>query len=176
MALLILVLVSGYGFGQEKKPEVTIGGISISMPNDKWALTAAQTGDRPNYLFKRECIVDKDGIEVLPVIMVFVEKARRYQNDVGTFAIEKQLAITPYGVNVESILTKETNKGYPISITNSMFYRCNYVSDSLQHDFNMIYIIHNKKAIQIYMDMTKSVAETCGKEFEAVIRSIKAVL
>lgn len=173
LVLFLVLAVSGSCFGQGEKQEIAEAGLTFSLPNDKWVLTEMDKCKKARYVYKRESIIDKNGEEVVPTIVLTVEKAGLFVTDVEYYAIDKQLEITPYGVDVDSILMKDGNKNYPLSVDNSRFFKCRYKSDSQEHIFYMIFIITtNKKAINLFMDMNSSVADRCEKEFYTVIQSI----
>lgn len=145
----------------------------LRLPNSNWSLSDKTGGDLVQYIFKRESIVDSKGREIIPAIMVYVDDASMYKNDVTLFSIWKQKPIMERGVKVDKILTKN-DKDYPLTYKNSFMYKCHYTENNMEHILYMIHIINSEnKGIQIYMDMTKDIAVDYESEFLNSINSIK---
>jgi len=172
---ILSVLLSLNIFGQVDKYKfaITEGNLTLNMPNEKWQLSDSLKGNLVQYIFKRDEIIDCDGQEIVPAIMIYIDDASAYKKDIVSFALNKQQPIMQNNVKIDSIQIKDENAAYPLSMNNSIFYKCHYTSSSITHILYMIFIINKKDiGIQIYMDMTKSIADEYEKEFISVIRSI----
>ena len=144
----------------------------FKLPNSKWFLSSKNIDVKSEYVFKREGIVDGKGQEIIPAIMLYIEDASSYE-DLIVFAASKQMPFRSKGIDIDEIVVHE-NDNYPISYKNSMWYKCHYNSNGQEHLFYMIYIItQSKKGIQLYMDMTKSVAKEYEQEFIETLKTLK---
>src|SRR5204862_1863215 len=113
--------------------------------------------------------------EIVPAIMIFIEDASKYNQDVTNYSIAKRLQFQGKGITVDKILIQE-NEEFPLSYKNSYLTMCSYTDNELDHILYMVHIINNdNKGIQIYMDMTKELAEKYSSEFWTAIKSIKEV-
>ena len=57
---------------------------------------------------------------------------------------------------------------------NAYFIECSYKQNELDHIFYMIYIINkDNKGIQVFLDMTKDIADDYISEFWTTIKSIR---
>ena len=173
--ILTLVLISIFTYGQSSKLDISIkeANMLLYMPNSFWKLVDYQKGNLTQYIFKRESIKNTSGLDIVPAIMIYVDDAREYKQDITTYSIWKQKPFMEKGVNVDKILTWN-DTDYPLSYPNSLFYKCHYTADNIEHILYMIHIINkHNKGIQIYMDITKDIDEQYIEEFLAVIKSIK---
>jgi len=152
-------------------------GLFIKLPNSYWSLADKRSGVKTQYVFRREAVIDSVGRPITPSMMVYIEDASQYKQDVTQFSIEKQTPIKEQGVETEEMLTQENDANYPLSIKNSYIFKCHYYDGSsakLEHLLYMVYIItRENKGIQIYMDMTKSIAPEYEDEFISTIKSIR---
>lgn len=145
----------------------------LKLPNSDWSLTDKIDGDLTQYYFKRTPITDKNGMEIIPAIMVFVEDASKYEQDVTLYSIWKRKSFMEKGIKIEETLIQD-NENYPLTYKNAYFMKCSYSSNGLDHIFYMIHIINEEnKGIQIYLDMTKDIAADYEFEFWTTIKSIK---
>lgn len=145
----------------------------LKLANSEWGLTEKKEGDLTQYYFKRTSITDKNGKEIIPAIMVFIEDASKYEQDVTLYSIWKQRPFKEKGVKTEKILTQD-NEDYPLTYKNAYFIECSYKQNELDHIFYMIYIINkDNKGIQVFLDMTKDIADDYISEFWTTIKSIR---
>jgi hypothetical protein len=167
---IILILTIQQSIGQSTDFNLKDAKMSISMANSEWGLAKEGEG---NYIFKRKAITDSKGREIVPAIMVYIEDASEYDQDVTNYSIAKRPQFQGKGIKVDKILIHE-NEGYPLSYKNSYLTMCSYTDNGLDHILYMIHIINkDNKGIQIYMDMTKSVADKYSEEFWTTMKSIK---
>jgi hypothetical protein len=153
--------------------EIPEANMFLKLPNSKWSLTDKKEGNVTEYYFKRDPITDKNGNKIIPAIMVFVEDATQYKQDATLYTIWKRRPFQEKGVNIDQTLIQE-NKEYPLTYKNAYFMKGSYNSNGFDHIIFMIHIINKKnKGIQIYLDMTKDLAEEYEQEFWTTIRSIK---
>lgn len=142
----------------------------LKLPNSKWSLADQKEGE---YIFKREPIKNKNGLDIIPAIMVYIEDASDYEQDVTLYTIGKQRVFKSKGVNIDTMLIQDSDD-YPLTYKNAYFIKSSYTSQGLDHIFFMIHIINkDNKGIQIYLDMTKDIAKDYEQEFWTTIRSIK---
>lgn len=145
----------------------------LKLPNSEWSLTDKIDGELTQYYFKRSPITDKNGMKIIPAIMVFVEDASKYKQDVTLYSIWKRKPFMEKGIKIEQTLIQD-NEDYPLTYKNALFTKCSYTSNGLDHIFYMIHIINkDNKGIQIYLDMTKDIADEYESEFWITIKSIK---
>jgi hypothetical protein len=173
--ILTLLYISIFSYGQSSKLDISIkeANMLLYMPNYSWKLVDYQKGNLTQYIFKRESINNKSGSDIIPAIMIYIDDAREYKQDITTYSMWKQKPFMEKGVKVDKILTWN-DIDYPLSYTNSLFYKCHYTADNIEHILYMIHIINKRnKGIQIYMDITKDVDEQYIGEFMAVLKSIK---
>jgi hypothetical protein len=153
---------------------ITEANMFIRLPNTEWELTNKPDGRIIQYIFKRTPIEDKEGREIIPAIMVYVEDAAKYNQDVTLFSIEKRMQFRSKGIKVDKISIHE-DKDYPLTYKNGYLTTCSYSdSNGLDHILYMIHIINkDNKGIQIYMDMTKDIVDEYGQEFLTTMKSIR---
>lgn len=145
----------------------------MKLPNSEWELTNKAEGQIASYIFKRSSIEDKEGREIIPAIMVYVEDASNYKQDVTQYSIAKRLQFQGKGIKVDKVLIHE-HKEYPLTYKNGYLTICSYTDNGLDHVLYMIHIINkDNKGIQIYMDMTKSIVDEYEQEFWTTMKSIK---
>lgn len=145
----------------------------IKLPNSEWELTNKTDGQIAQYIFKRSPIEDNEGREIVPAIMVYVEDATKYKQDVTLYSIEKRMQFQGKGIKVDKISIHE-NEDYPLTYKNGYLTTCSYSDNGLDHVLYMIHIINkDNKGIQIYMDMTKGIFDEYGQEFWTAMKSIK---
>jgi antitoxin component YwqK of YwqJK toxin-antitoxin module len=145
----------------------------IKLPNTEWDLSNKVAGQMTQYIFKRSPITDNVGRKIVPAIMVYVEDATKYKQDVTLYSIEKKLQFQGRGIKVDKISIHE-NEDYPLTYKNAYLTKCSYNDNGFDHILYMIHIINkDNKGIQIYMDMTKDLDEEYGHEFLTTMKSIK---
>jgi antitoxin component YwqK of YwqJK toxin-antitoxin module len=154
-------------------------GIYIKLPNSYWRLAEKYTGIKTRYVFQREPVIDSLGRAITPSITIYAEDASQYKQDITQFSIVKQTPIKDQGVEAEKMLTADNDANYPLSIKRSYIFKCRYTDGTklrLDHLLYMVYIITMEdKGIQIYMDMTQSIAPGYEQEFISTIRSLKEI-
>lgn len=145
----------------------------LKLPNSHWYLAEKDTNGFTQYIFKRAPITDTGGNNIVPAIMVYCEDASKYEQDVTLFSIEKRMSFKKLGLKIEKVLIHE-NEDYPLSYKNAFFLKCSYTAKGLDHVFYMIHIINKENVgIQIYLDITKSIAEEYEPEFFTTIKSLR---
>ena len=121
----------------------------IKLPNSEWNLTEKKDENLIQYYFKRSPIIDENGIEIVPAIMIFIEDASEYEQNIITYSIIKRKPFMEKGIKVEQILIQDSQE-YPLTYKNGIFMKCSYNSAGLDHILYMIHIINkNNKGIQI---------------------------
>ncbi|NLL27970.1 MAG: toxin-antitoxin system YwqK family antitoxin [Bacteroidales bacterium] len=146
--------------------------MAIQFPSTKWILTNKTSGDMTVYTFKREEITDNKGRQIIPAVMISIEDASDFESLI-VYSIIKQKPFSKKGVKIDKVLTYE-NEGYPISYNNSLWYKCHYTEENFDHILYMIHIINNDNiGIQIFMDMTKEIADEYESEFIEILKTIK---
>jgi hypothetical protein len=162
----------------ESRTELVIAeaNMYIRMPNAEWQLTNGPDGKIVQYIFKRSAIKDSDGRQIIAAIIVYVEDATKYKQDVTLYSIEKRMQFQGRGIKVEKVYIHE-NKDYPLTYKNGYLTTCSYTdSNGLDHILHMIHIINKDNiGIQVYMDMTKSIAAEYEKEFWITMRSLEEI-
>lgn len=154
---------------------ISEAGMFIKLPNSEWELTNKTDGQLAAYIFKRSPIEDQEGREIVPAIMVYVEDATKYKQDVTLYSIEKRSQFQGKGIKVEKILIQD-HEDYPLAYKNGYLTICSYSDNGLDHLLYMIHIINkDNKGIQIYMDMTQNIAGEYDHEFWATMKSIRDI-
>jgi antitoxin component YwqK of YwqJK toxin-antitoxin module len=157
------------------KYEIKDANMFIKLPNDEWRLIEHPDKSQSGYIFKRTAVVDEQGDSIIPAIMVYVEDAKEYKKDIVLFSINKTGPFVSKGVKIDSTLFPQ-RKNFPLTYKNALFMKASYTEKGLGHILYMIHIINkNDKGIQVYLDMTKSIADKCDEEFWTTIRSIKEI-
>ncbi len=151
------------------------GGIFLKLPNDNWSLANQTSQGISQYTFKRKEIVDPEGNKIVPAIMLYIEDASKFNEDVTMFSIQKQQQFAKAGIKIDRILVQD-NKDYPLTHKNGYFVKCSYNSNGLDHLFYMIHLITKEgKGIQLYLDMTTNIAEEYEQEFWTTIKSLRVL-
>jgi antitoxin component YwqK of YwqJK toxin-antitoxin module len=155
--------------------EIAEASMFMKLPNSDWDLVQKVEGAKAAYIFKRAAVQDKDGMKIIPAIMVYAEDAKEYNQDVTVFSTLKRMQFKGRGIKVDKILGYDS-KDYPLSYKNSLLTMCSYSTDGMDHILYMIHIINkNNKGIQVYMDITKSLPDEYEKEFWVTMRSLKEI-
>jgi len=145
----------------------------LKLPNSNWNLTDKIDGNIAQYYFKRMPIIDKNGNKIIPAIMVFVENASKYEQDVVLYSVCKRKPFVENGIKIEETLIQE-NENYPLTYKNALFMKSSYTSGGLDHILYMMHIITKEnKGIQVYMDMTKDIVVDYESEFWTTIKSMR---
>ena len=157
------------------KYEIKEANMFIKLPNDEWRLAQQPNKSQTGYIFKRTPVTDAQGDSIIPAIMVFVDDAKEYKKDVTLYSINKRAPIMSKGVKIDSTLI-QSDRDYPLTYKNAFFMKASYTEKGLDHILYMIHIINkDDKGIQIYLDMTKGIADKCEDEFWTTIQSIKEI-
>lgn len=173
--ILLLVFAQISSYAQKTDVIISEANIFMQLPNSEWNLASKTEGEFARYIFKRTAIEDSEGREIVAAIMVFVEDASEYNQDVTNYSIVKRMQFQGKGIIVDKILVHEDEE-YPLSYKNAYITMCSYADNGLEHILYMIHIIDkNNKGIQIYLDMTKDLVEKYEKEFWTTIKSIKEI-
>ena len=144
----------------------------LRLPNSSWHLASKKDGNMTEYIFKRESITDSNGLEIIPAIMVYVEDASKY-DDLILYSAYKQKPLVTNGIEIDEILA-QSDADYPISYQNSLWYKCHYTQQGLEHIFYMVLIMNEEKiGIQVMMDMTKDISGDYESEFIKTLKSLK---
>jgi len=147
--------------------------LHIMMPNDNWFLASKSTDGTVKYVFKRSPIVDSKGIDIIPAMMLFIDDARSYKNDISTFSIQKRQAFNGKGIKIEKTLTY-LDKDFPATFKNSMVLKGSYDDNGMEHILYMVFMINKLgQGIQLYMDMTSDIAPRYENEFLATMRTLR---
>ena len=157
--------------------DIPEAGMSIKLPNDNWSLANHTNKILVQYTFKRAEIKDSNGEPIIPAIMIYVEDASSFKQDIVSYSIQKRLQFNKVNLKITNKILIPTNEEFPFSaFPNAMMMTATYSQAGKEHIFYMIYIINNEnKGIQIYMDMTKDIAEQYEQEFINVLKSIKEI-
>jgi len=153
--------------------EIKEAKMFLQLPNKEWFL--ADNSDNKGltlYIFKRNGIVAPNGRTIVPAIMLYIEDAKGYKQDVVAYSSEKISAFPK--IQIKKTLTPN-NKELPFSsFKNAMLTIASYSDNGFDHVLYMVYIINKEnKGIQLYMDMTKDIADKYEKEFWTTLKSIK---
>jgi hypothetical protein len=146
---------------------ITSAKLTINLPNDKWSLNnkTDQNGTQV-YIFKREPIIDSIGRQIIPNIAVIVEDIDP-NLDVVTYSAFKR-SKTPF--NVLKVFIH--GDGY-IDFKNAIGYKGTYTDRIGDHTIYMVYLINNKKGIQMIFDVLTCIFKETDPEFLSTLKSIK---
>ncbi len=156
--------------------EIKEAKMILQLPNDSWYLADHSDTGLIQYIFKRDEIVDSLGREIVPAIMLYIEDAKDYKQDLITYSLQKRLAFSKANkdIKIEKNILTPSDKEFPLPYKNAMIIMANYTDKGVDHVFYMVYIITNDdKGIQLYMDMTKDIAGKYEEEFWTTLKSIK---
>src|SRR5215813_5404075 len=87
--------------------------LHLQLPNDKWKPAPNCDTAAGTLTFKREPVADSQNRSIIPAIMVFVEDAKQYEDDITIFSINKQAAFQERGVKLGKIQFG-SGKGCPL--------------------------------------------------------------
>jgi hypothetical protein len=172
--LLLIVFYCCPCFGQQGvDTRIPNHHLRFLLPNDKWAASDGTDSAQGVYFFKRQPVVDSHGRSIIPAIMLFIEDARKYNNDIVVFSVNKRAPFTEKGVKIDQTLFP-SDKGYPLIGQTAVFMKTSYTMDSLPHILYMIHMIdRHKQAIQLYLDMTADLGDAYEQELLSTIRSFR---
>ncbi|MFI5136617.1 MAG: toxin-antitoxin system YwqK family antitoxin [Sphingobacteriales bacterium] len=143
----------------------------LQLPNDEWYLAVNQAPD--HYIFKRHPVTDSKGRNIIPAIMIYVVDAQKFNQDVKLYS-DNILKRFPDLKITETLKWGDLN--YPLKYRNALFLKAEYTQNEVGHIIYLIHIINKQNTgIQIYLDMTKDIAEKYEPEFWTTINSIKEI-
>jgi hypothetical protein len=161
---LLFVFLNSIAFSQELIKEAKL---KFDLPNDSWALKDKQFAEgKKIYFYKRESIKDKSGRNVIPNISVITEKVSKNQ-DVVTYSAFKRMEIS---FDVDKVFTHEDEL---IEFQNAIGYKGQYQDQYGKHTIYVIYLINNKKGIQMIFDVTSDLFNELDEEFKKTMKSIQ---
>jgi antitoxin component YwqK of YwqJK toxin-antitoxin module len=154
--------------------EIKEAKLFLQLPNDEWFLADYADNDLTHYIFKRNEITAPNGQAIIPAIMLYIEDAKDYEQDLILYSLQKRLAFSNMNIKIDKILIP-TEKEFPFSsFENAMIITASYSNNGVDHILYMTYIINkDNKGIQLYMDMTKDIADKYEEEFWTTLQSIK---
>lgn len=156
----------------EKKHRITEGDIILKAFNFKWFLSKKTAGEKTEYIFKREAIINKQGKKITPTIKIYAEDATGYP-DVTIFSTAKKIKMKSEGIVIDEELSPKS-MNYPIPIKNSILYKCHYGKNGQEHLFYMAYILtKSNKGIQLYMDIPKDLENDYVHEFKETLKGLE---
>ncbi len=155
--------------------EIKEANIFLSLPNDEWSLSDKSDKGFTKYIFKRNEIIDPNGVAIIPAIMLYIEDAKDFKQDLVSYSIEKEIEFNKKGVKFNNKILIPTDKEFPFtSFENAMLRTGTYTDKGIDHILYMLYIItKHDKGIQLYMDMTKNISDKYEQEFWTTLHSIK---
>lgn len=155
--------------------EIEEANIFLKLPNDEWSLTDKSDKGLTQYIFKRNKITDPNGRAIVPAIMLYIEDAKDFKQDLVIYSLQKRLAFSKIDIKINNKILIPTDKEFPFpSLKNAMLITASYSDKGLEHIFYMVYIITKDDiGIQLYMDMTKDIADKYEQEFWTTLQSIK---
>lgn len=155
--------------------EIPEAKMFLQLPNDNWSLTDHSGKEMVQYIFKRNEITDSLGRTIVPAIMLYIEDATSYNQDLVTYSMQKRLQFSKKEIKINNKILIPTDKEFPFTtFKNAMLITASYTDKGLDHIFYMVYIItKDNKGIQFYMDMTKDISDEYEKEFWSTLKSIK---
>jgi len=148
----------------------------FQLPNDEWFLADhSDNKGLTQYIFKRNKITDPKGRTIVPAIMLYIEDAKDYNQDVVVYSLQKRLVFSKMNIQINNKILIPTDSDFPFSsFKNAILFTSSYSDNNFDHIFYMLYIITKEdKGIQLYMDMTKDIAGEYEKEFWTTLKSIK---
>jgi hypothetical protein len=153
--------------------EIPEANLFMQLPNDEWHLTNKSSDGIIQYVFKRNEITDSLGRGITPGILLYIEDAKDYNQDLVLYSLNKRLSFKNVGLKIQKILTP-SDQDYPLSYKNSLITIATYSDKGFDHIIFMTHIITSEnKGIQLYMDMTKELSSEYEKEFWITLKSLK---
>jgi len=151
--------------------EIKEAKMFLQLPNDEWFLTDHSDKGLIHYIFKRNEIVDSLGRSIIPAIMLYIDDVKDYNNDLITYSLNKRIIFKDVKVQKTFV---PSDKYFPLSYKNAIVMITSYTDKGINHILYIAYIINDDNiGIQIYMDMTKDIADKYEKEFWTTLQSIK---
>lgn len=155
--------------------EIKEAKMFLTLPNDEWSLADKSNKGITQYIFKRNEINDPNGLAIVPSILLYIEDAKNYNQDLVLYSLQKRLAFAKRNIRIGNKILLSSDKEFPFtSFKNAMLITSSYSDKGIDHILYMIYIItKDDKGIQLYMDMTKNIADKYEREFWTTLQSIK---
>jgi len=155
--------------------EIKEAKMLLKLPNDEWSLSDKSDKGITKYIFKRNEITDPTGVAIVPAIMLNIENAKEFKQDIVFYSIQKRLEFNKKGVTFNNKILIPTDKEFPFtSFKNAMLITASYSENGFDHILYILYIItKDDKGVQLYMDMTKNIANKYEQEFWTTLQSIK---
>lgn len=155
-----------------------IGQIKISEANVQFVLPDVFSKTLPKkdlgngrlcYSYKRNPIVNQDGVKIIPNLAVITEPVPK-NTDLVDYSAQRRIDVPFKVIDVFSNDAKNSN----LTCENSIGYKGSYESHSRNHIVYIIHLIHNNCGVQIIMDATEDVIGECESEFIEVMKSLKS--
>ena len=140
--------------------------------SEEWFLADKPSNENIlGYIFKRQPIVDKTGLKVIPNIAVWVETIPP-DIDIVTYSAHWRIKI-PFKVK-SMFVYDDPKREVDFTFVNAVGFQSEYTdSKGRPHNTYYIYAINGNKGIQIIFDSTTSVFDIADKEFRRTIKSIQ---
>lgn len=162
--LFLLITLATPSFQQIKLKGTKI---SFELPNNKWKLDQElENKGLVVMIFKREPILDSSKVEVIPNIAFISEKVDE-KMDLQTFASLKKKSVS---FDIKKTFTSENG---PLNFKNALGYIGNYSDKWGEHTIYMVYLVNNKRGVQIVCDVMTELIEEVREEFETILKSIE---
>lgn len=173
-----LIIKSLFADGVLEGYEIPEAGMFLRLPNDEWSLSDHSGKQLVQYIFKRNEIIDSKGLAIIPAIMIYIEDASYYNQDLVLYSMQKRLQFTGKNIKIGKKILIPDDKDFPFpSFKNAMVIPASYTDNGTEHILYMVYIITmDNKGIQLYMDMTADIAKDYEEEFWITLRSIKNMI
>ena len=160
-------------------PETAIKkwGLTYTLPSDKWTL--ADFEEDPNlkraiFVFKREAIIDGQGMAVIPNI-AFIFEGLDQKMDVVTFSKEMRFRMGDKFGTVKRFFVRD-DEPQLISLKNAVGYICEGKdSKDMNHTIIWVHTVNKQIGLQVLMDVSAEVYPAVKGEFEATMRSLRDV-
>ncbi len=120
------------------------------------------------YTYKRNSIINKDGVNVIPNIGIITETVPK-DIDLIEYTAKKRIDV-PF--QVLDVFANDA-KGSNLTCENSIGYKGYYNGRTTKHIIYVIHLINNNCGVQIIMDATEDVIIDCEGEFIEVMKSLK---
>jgi len=148
---------------QESIPEAKL---KFDLPNKHWKLGTKENPELGTniYTYKRESVLNKDNILIIPNITFIVEDIPD-NIDIIRYSILKRENV-PFKV-IETF----TNNDKRLNFKNAVAYKAIY-KDPFEHTIYIIHLINNHKGIQVIMDITSDSFKEYENEFIKTMQSI----
>ena len=155
--------------------EIKEAKMYLKLPNDDWSLADKSDNGTTQYIFKRNEITDPSGVAIVPAIVLNIENAKDFNQDIVFYSVQKRVEFDKKGIKINNKILIPTDKEFPFtSFKNAMLLTASYSDKGFDHILYMLYIITKEdKGIQLYLDMTKNIADKYEQEFWTTLQSIK---